>query len=265
MQYLYDQQTGQSAPSYQSGPQRAMRQAHVPAAAFGPPPSSGPTSQQMAQMPSRLMAMGKEHFQTKETLNGTMLITPQISSPTFILFYTTTCGVCKQVLPLYDQLAKLMPYRFAICNVQQNPDILQMSEQTIRPIRHVPLLFLYAKGYPYVVYSDTWAPEKLQNFLRTTWEKAQQQMGGSATAAQASTFAPASAPSGARPRIQAQQYPVADQRSQPSFSSPHFTVQQSQTLTCEGDECGELIPFNQVICNNSHGCYVESNIPVEQG
>lgn len=219
------------------------------------------------------MPMSKDHFQTKDTINGRMLITPKILEPTFVLFYTTTCGVCKLALPMYDQMSRSLPYRFAICNVQTQADVLRMSESTISPIRHVPMLFLYAKGWPYMVYKDNWQPEKLQQFLHSAWNKAQQQMGAGQQAPQQAPqmgyhpqqqqgFAPGAS---GRPRIEAQQYPVSNGQQQAQHSSSQYQAESSSSFqveaTCEGDTCGALIPFNEVLCSNSHGCYAESGLP----
>lgn len=319
MHQVYQTDNGVGGPAHapgQYGNQRYLRNAHQPQAAFGggmpqnntlqPPPQMAPRQgqywgqgggtpapplpqqqqqQQRSSGPpsqgSRVQILGTPQFEEKDTLHGKLLILKQLVEPTFVLFHTDSCGVCQQVVPLYVQLAHSLQYRFAMCNLTHHPQVLSMSESTVSPITHVPRLYLYAKGWPFMVYKDSWQPQKLEQFMGVAWKKATE--GAASKQPQQSNnynnnrpnnqmqqaqqqFNPQHPPPPNLPRNQGRvstvEYPPSDPATG-AVPSQYASIGSApaSTVTCEGDECGDLISFNEVLCQGSHGCYVMSDIP----
>lgn len=230
------------------------------------------------------MNLGAQHFQTKDTMHGKLLILPAISEPTFVMFHTDSCGVCQQVMPVYHQIARQLPFRFATCNLSKHGNVLAMSENTISPITHVPRLYLYAKGWPFLVYKDGWQPEKLVQFMKMSWQRALDQgAGGGGSSSQQQPQNPNPNPS--QQAAYSQFNPNAPQ--QPHLPGRIVSSQQRATTTtdqdnnrpsqyaavegaqstltsnisCDGDNCGELLSFNEVLCDKAHGCYTVMDMP----
>ena len=271
-------------PSNAYGNQHHLRNPHTPQAAFGghqrqntmpqPPaqmaprlgqhqsqyggPQRSPTFQQPTG--SRIITLNQQHFQTRNTLHGNLLIMPNVDEPIFVMFHTDSCGVCQQVMPVYQQIAQQLPFRFAACNLTRSPQVLTMSESTISPIMHVPRLYLYARGWPYVVYKDGWQVEKLTEFMRVSWQRAVESGGGGGSAQPQLKPPPPSsnhhlpARTGHITTVEQQGHPISQYA---SVEGPPV----SSVVTCEGDDCGDLISFNEVLCQGSHGCYTVMDTP----
>lgn len=248
------------------------------------------------------MPLASGHFQTKDTVHGKMLIMPNITEPTFVLFHTDSCGVCTQVMPIYHQISQQIPYRFATCNLSKNVEVLNMSEGTVSPIDYVPRLYLYSKGWPYIVYKDTWQPEKLLQFMHVSWKTAvdsnQQSQPPSQSRPQQrppqqqqqqynpqQTHQPQYTQQAYNPnpqaheqynpqhpnlpqlprkgggRITAVEHQLNNQPSAPSQYAPVGSDGDPQAPTQDGDQSGELISFNEVLCQGSHGCYTVTDLP----
>ena len=51
-------------------------------------------------------------------------------------------------------------------NVNQNPEIIEKSKQTISPITYVPDLILYVNGLPYIRYDGPNDVNEIKNFIK---------------------------------------------------------------------------------------------------
>lgn len=76
-----------------------------------------------------------------------------IKGYSLILFYSTACHHCQNILPLFKRLPeRVLGCHFGMVNISNNKDIIAMSEKTTSPIKYVPFIILYIHGKPYMRY-----------------------------------------------------------------------------------------------------------------
>ena len=291
-------QTGNDGPHQPGayGNQRHLRQAHAPHAAFGgesrqhsvpqPSPQAAPRQGMQPQYqaahgqhhhnptpntaPTRVATLTHQHFQNKDTLSGNLLNLTATAEPIFVMFHTDNCGVCQQVMPLYHQIAQQLPFQFASCNLTRNPQVLTMSEPTRSPITHVPRLYLYSKGWPYMVYKDMWQAEKLTQFMKVSWQRAGELQNQSQNQSQnqnqnqsqsqnhQTQLNPSQRTAGAQ--FNPHQHPIPQLQRNSQYAQVNAPQGPTQ-LSCNGEDCGDLLSFNEVLCDSSHGCYTVIDAP----
>ena len=101
---------------------------------------------------SGLLFLTANDFQNIEKENGNVLCT-NIKGFSLILFYSTQCNYCKELIPIFKNLpGQVDGCNFGMINVNKNKHIIQMSNQTIVPITYVPYIILYIDGIPFMRY-----------------------------------------------------------------------------------------------------------------
>lgn len=88
-----------------------------------------------------------------------------------ILFYSTQCVHCKDLIPIFKQLpGKVGGCQFGMINISQNKQVIMMSRDTTASIEVVPYIILYINGKPYMRYQG---PNKIEEISRFIVEVAQ--------------------------------------------------------------------------------------------
>ena len=114
---------------------------------------------------SGLLFLAKEDFKQTAGNKGTLMCT-EIAGFSLILFYSTACGYCQTMIPIFKHLpGSISGCQFGMINVSKNKDIVRMSKETIAPVTYVPYIILYHQGRPYMRYDGPADLKEIQNFI----------------------------------------------------------------------------------------------------
>lgn len=118
--------------------------------------------------------------------NKPTLAIKQRHGTTLILFYSTTCQYCHEMMNKFEELSTIISNCvFATCNIGDNMEVAEQSQYTDTPITYVPLLVLYINGLPYVRFNgDEDVPTLRDIITKTTNELTHQISSASASPAQ---------------------------------------------------------------------------------
>lgn len=114
---------------------------------------------------SGLLFMSSEDFHIKKGTKGNIMChnTPGFS---LILFYSTNCGHCSQIVPVFKKLPGTVGgCQFGMVNVDRNRACVKMSQNTISPIEYVPLIILYVHTKPYMIYTGEANLNEIRSFV----------------------------------------------------------------------------------------------------
>lgn len=83
-----------------------------------------------------------------------------------ILFYSTQCGHCNILFPIFTSLTGTVGHcLFGLVNVSTNKKCIQLSKQTIAPITFVPYIVLYIEGVPFMRYNGPYVQDEIRRFV----------------------------------------------------------------------------------------------------
>ena len=106
-------------------------------------------------------------FTLKQNMKGKLLsFSEDYRGIYLVLFYSRECKYCDELLSEFKQLPKMiLGCKFVMVNINQNPEIIEKSKQTISPISYVPDLILYVNGLPYIRYDGPNDLDSIKNFV----------------------------------------------------------------------------------------------------
>ena len=114
---------------------------------------------------SGLLYLTSEDFNVQEGTRGKLLCNT-ISGFSLILFYSTQCRFCQNLIPIFKQLpGSIGNCQFGMVNVGNNVDLIRMSGQTVTPLEYVPYIVLYLDTKPFVSYSGPSDLGEIQRFV----------------------------------------------------------------------------------------------------
>ena len=114
---------------------------------------------------SGLLFLAKDDFKQISGNRGTLMCT-EISGFSLILFYSTQCTFCQNMMPIFKTLpGSISGCQFGMINVSKNKDIVRLSKETIAPITYVPYVILYHNGKPYMRYDGPADLKAIQEFI----------------------------------------------------------------------------------------------------
>lgn len=114
---------------------------------------------------SGLLFLARDDFKQVSGNRGTLMCT-EISGFSLILFYSTQCQHCQNMIPIFKSLpGSISGCQFGMINVSKNKDIVKLSKETIAPITYVPYVILYHNGKPYMRYDGPSDFKEIQNFV----------------------------------------------------------------------------------------------------
>jgi len=120
---------------------------------------------------SGLLYLESDDFHIQQGQKGPLLCT-QIPDISLILFYSTTCGYCHKVIPLFKQLpGTISGVYVGIVNVYKNQACIERSKNTIAPITFVPYIVLYHNGKPFMRYNGPYDLGEIRRFIFEVSEK----------------------------------------------------------------------------------------------
>ena len=114
---------------------------------------------------SGLLYLSSEDFALQRGKKGPIMC-HQIRGISLILFYSTHCEHCKELIPIFKSLpGTINGCMFGMINVSLNRACVAMSQNTIAPIKYVPYIVLYVDGKPFMAYKGPYQASELQKFV----------------------------------------------------------------------------------------------------
>ena len=114
---------------------------------------------------SGLLFLTSDDFNIQKGQKGQVLCNT-IQGFSLILFYSTQCGYCQTLIPIFKQLpGNVGGCQFGMINVSHNKKAIMMSRQTIAPIKEVPYIILYVNGKPYMRYKGPQEISEISRFI----------------------------------------------------------------------------------------------------
>ncbi len=118
---------------------------------------------------SSLSFLDSDDFSIKNGNNG-QLLCHDLQHVSLVLFYSTHCGFCQKLIPIFKQLPTLVNgCQFAEINVSVNKRVVEMSQTTITPIKYVPLIIMYVNGTPSMEYKGAYDIREIRKFIMETY------------------------------------------------------------------------------------------------
>lgn len=114
---------------------------------------------------SGLLFLTSDDFTVNRGTKGSILCN-KIPGFSLILFYSTQCSHCIQLIPTFKSLpGTIGGCQFGMINVSTNKRCVKMAKNTIVPIQYVPLLILYINGRPFIKYNGRYESNDIKTFI----------------------------------------------------------------------------------------------------
>lgn len=116
-------------------------------------------------MSAGLLFLDSDEFNIQKGLKGDILC-HQIPGFSLVLFYSTFCGHCQNLLPIFKKLpGTIGGCQFGVVNVSINKRCVEMSQRTVTPIKYVPYILFYINGKPFMNYKGPQEEEEIRRFV----------------------------------------------------------------------------------------------------
>jgi len=123
---------------------------------------------------SGLLFLTSDDFQLQRGQKGPILCCPNFKGISLILFYSTQCEHCQNIIPIFKRLpGSIGGCQFGMINVSNNKKCVMLSRETIAPIKVVPYILLYVNGRPYMRYNGPHKIEEIGRFVIEVSQKIQ--------------------------------------------------------------------------------------------
>jgi thiol-disulfide isomerase/thioredoxin len=120
---------------------------------------------------SGLLFLTTEDFVLSKGAKGN-IICNTIPGFSLILFYSTQCPHCKNLIPIFKKLpGSISGCQFGMVNISSNKNLIQMSKNTILPINYVPLIILFINSKPYMIYKGPHDGNEIKRFIIEVYQK----------------------------------------------------------------------------------------------
>lgn len=114
---------------------------------------------------SGLLFLTSDDFAVQRGAKGPILC-HNIRGFSLILFYSTHCSYCNDLIPIFKKLpGSIDGCQFGMINVSSNRTCVEMSQNTIAPIKYVPFIILYVDGQPLMIYKGPSNEEDIRKFI----------------------------------------------------------------------------------------------------
>jgi thioredoxin-like negative regulator of GroEL len=114
---------------------------------------------------STLLFLSSDDFYVTKGTKGDILCN-SISGFSLILFYSTQCNYCKDLIPIFKSLpGSIGGCQFGLINVSAQKAIIGKSKDTITPIKYVPYIVLYINGKPFMLYQGPYIANEIKKFI----------------------------------------------------------------------------------------------------
>jgi thioredoxin-like negative regulator of GroEL len=129
---------------------------------------------------SGLLFLSTPDFSLTKGTKGPLL-SNKIRGFSLILFYSTQCQYCHELIPIFNRLPRVIQgCSFGMVNITRPEcrSLIGMSRQSIAPIEYVPLIILYIDGKPMFRYEGSYTENDIRTFISdvyTNFKDRQQQ------------------------------------------------------------------------------------------
>ena len=107
-----------------------------------------------------------DDFDVQKGTKGNILCVG-IKDLSLVMFYSPLCKICESLIQKFRQLPQIINnVKFCVLNINENVGVINMSEQTIAPIKFVPFIVLYVNGRPFLQYDDAPDLNRLVEFVK---------------------------------------------------------------------------------------------------
>jgi thioredoxin-like negative regulator of GroEL len=114
---------------------------------------------------STIIFLTNEDFSVQKINNANYLCS-NIKGISVVMFYSTRCGYCQDLIPTFKKLPRVIPNcQFAMVNIDLHKAPVELSKQTIDPIKYVPYIVFYANRRPIIKYSGPYQIDKISKFV----------------------------------------------------------------------------------------------------
>ena len=101
-----------------------------------------------------------------QRLNNADYLCSNIKGISVNLFYSTRCGYCQDLIPIFKRLPRVIPNcQFCMINIDLHKSVIEKSKLTIDPIKYVPYIVFYANQRPIIKYSGPHDIDKISKFV----------------------------------------------------------------------------------------------------
>jgi thioredoxin-like negative regulator of GroEL len=122
---------------------------------------------------SGLLFLQSEDFSIQKGTKGDILC-HNIRAISLILFYSTNCKFSRELIPVFKKLpGQLGGCQFGMINVSSDRNVILMSQNTISPVKYVPLIILYVSGRPFIRYDGPHDENEIRRFILEVTSKIQ--------------------------------------------------------------------------------------------
>ena len=112
-----------------------------------------------------LLFLSAEDFHIQQGSKGPIMC-HEIPGLSLVMFYSTHCTHCQTLIPIFKKLpGTINGCQFAILNVSLNRRCVEMSRETIAPLKYVPYIVLYVRGRPFMAYKGPQNPDTILQFV----------------------------------------------------------------------------------------------------
>lgn len=99
-------------------------------------------------------------------ISNEKILCNNIPNFSLILFYSTQCVHCKNLIPIFKKLPNIIEgCQIGMLNVSTNKECIQMSKKTIAPIEYVPYIVLQVNGVPFMRYNGPHDMLEIRKFV----------------------------------------------------------------------------------------------------
>ena len=114
---------------------------------------------------SGLLFLTSDDFSIQQGDKGTIMC-HHIHGLAMILFYSTKCKHCKNLIPIFKKLpGTINGCQFGMINIGTNLQCVELSKNTIVPLKYVPYIVFYINGAPFMIYKGQHDITEIQNFI----------------------------------------------------------------------------------------------------
>jgi len=114
---------------------------------------------------SGLLFLSSEDFSIQRGTKGNIMC-HNIPGFSLILFYSTHCEFCQNFIPVFKKIpGTIGGCQFGMLNVSKNRETVEMSQNTISPIKYVPYIVLYINGKPFMSYKGPPEEAEIRRFV----------------------------------------------------------------------------------------------------
>src|SRR3990167_4955851 len=101
---------------------------------------------------NNLIYMTSRDFKLEQGQDNIMMTT-QVGGLSLLFYYSQECKKCPGFLEEFRTVARRIPSCvFIVVNIDQDPNIINMTKKTNTPLDYVPYIIMYVDGKPFMEY-----------------------------------------------------------------------------------------------------------------